>query len=236
MAGGKRQKHPGTPSDSDEDFDLAASPLARRGGGGKRGRGGDSGPATSRGLGLGRGKGKGKALPPRSPSPSADEESEEGSEEEEEEEEAQREDETGDEEGDESGDEVIHEPVHGPMRSSVTYQMLAPQVSEQFRIPVALSRDEMREYRHTNPWTQPKHPGVSDIRFWDLTQVAWYKNILKKTTHRVAPMKCIDWQRMAAANDPTFQLIRAECDRRNFTDIMGLHQRLKMQLCYFYHK
>ncbi|GJM95623.1 hypothetical protein PR202_ga12386 [Eleusine coracana subsp. coracana] len=60
-------------------------------------------------------------------------------------------------------------------------------------------RDEMKEYRHTNSWTQPKHPGILDIRFWDLTQ------------------------RMEAANDPTFELIRAECDRRNLTAIMGMH-------------
>ncbi|GJN12972.1 hypothetical protein PR202_ga31301 [Eleusine coracana subsp. coracana] len=150
MPGGKRQKHPRTPSDSDEDFDPAASPLARRGGGDKRSRGGDPGQITSRGLGLGCGKGKGKALSPRSPSPSVDEESEEGLKEEEEEAQSQTSEE-GNEYSDDSEDEVVHQP--GPMHSSVTYQMLAPQMSEEFRIPVALSRDEMREYRHTNPWT-----------------------------------------------------------------------------------
>ncbi|KAK3118918.1 hypothetical protein QOZ80_9BG0710570 [Eleusine coracana subsp. coracana] len=222
MAHGKRQKHPGTPSDSDADFDPNDSPVARRGGGGKRGRGGASGPSTTHGVGLGRGKGKGKAIPPRDPTPSEDEE--EDSDEEEEEDDQQEEEEGSDDAGDEFGDEVVHEPIHGPMHSSVTYQLLAPQVDDQFQILVAPSRDKMRVYRHRNPWTEPKHPGVTDVRFWDLTQVAWYKNILKKTTHRVAPMKCIDWDRMAAADDPTFQLIRSECDRKNMTAIMGLHQ------------
>ncbi|GJN03296.1 hypothetical protein PR202_ga20726 [Eleusine coracana subsp. coracana] len=126
--------------------------------------------------------GKGKALPPRQPSPSEEEEESEEAEEEGQSEQQQQE---SDGEGEESEDEVF-QPQPGTLCSSVTYQMLAPQVSGDFRIPVPLSRDEMKQYRHTNPWTQPKHPGISDIRFWDLTQV--------------------------------------ECDRRNLTAIMGMHQ------------
>ncbi|GJM85155.1 hypothetical protein PR202_ga01582 [Eleusine coracana subsp. coracana] len=186
MTGGKRQKHPGTSSDSDEDFDPDVSPIARRGGGGKRGQGGDFSQPPRVVLAWGVARAKERPF--------------------------------------HHGSLPLVRRRKSQRRHKRKSRMLAPQVSEDFRIHVPQSRDEMKEYKHTNPWTQPKHPGISDIRFWDLTQVSWYQNILKKTTHRVVLMKCIDWQRMETANDPTFELIQAECDRRNLTAIMGMHQ------------
>ena len=40
----------------------------------------------------------------------------------------------------------------------------------------------------------------------------------------MVPEKWINWEWMANKDDPVFRQIRAECDRRQLTDLMGLYQ------------
>lgn len=91
-----------------------------------------------------------------------------------------------------------------------------------YDIPVTM--DKICAYRKNNPWTKPKDPTVSDVRFWDHVQCELYKAFLKKKKNKITPMKWIDWNHMTKTNDPTFDKIIAMCERKNIKNIMGMQQ------------
>ena len=101
--------------------------------------------------------------------------------------------------------------------------MLLPTVTAAAGASVPYYQGDVRRYRQKCPYLVPKDPTVPDVRFWDHTQAEFYRNILKKKPeNRVVPQKWINWEWMASKDDPVFQQIRAKCDKRQLTELMGL--------------
>ena len=172
--------------------------AATWGGASKRGRTDAGGAGSSRGgAALGRGKGKGLARQPTpQPVTSSEEVSGSGSgsgfdEEatESDEEIEQPGQQTGqqaqwtEEEPESEGEQPQQQLYTGPSRSfraGRIYMMLLPETTVAAGASVPYYKGDIRRYRQECPYVHPKDPTVPDVRFWDHTQVEFYRNILKK--------------------------------------------------------
>jgi hypothetical protein len=76
--------------------------------------------------------------------------------------------------------------------------------------------------RKENPYDYEKY--ITDRRFWSKFQADWYISVFIEKKNAITVSKYINWDEMSEKNNPTFDLVIRECERKHLYEFLALNQ------------
>jgi hypothetical protein len=82
--------------------------------------------------------------------------------------------------------------------------------------------------RKENPYGYEKY--ITDRRFWSKFQTDWYISVFIEKKNAITISKYINWDEMREKNNPTFELVIRECEKKRLYDFLALNQNWNNEL------
>jgi hypothetical protein len=75
-----------------------------------------------------------------------------------------------------------------------------------------------------------KQRGATDRRFWSKFQADWYISVFIEKKNAITVSKYINWVEMSEKNNPTFDLVISECEKKHLYEFLALNQNWNNEL------
>jgi hypothetical protein len=82
--------------------------------------------------------------------------------------------------------------------------------------------------RRENPYEYEKY--IPDRRFWSKFQADWYISVFIEKKNAITVSKYINWVEMGEKNNPTFDLVIRECEKKRLYEFLALNQNWNNEL------